>query len=144
MMCDLMLTVLSVALQEYVLVAAQREAGSNGGLRDKPGKWVVEFLVSTLIDYVPGDPTCITPATTCPASQSLNTISSIRPSWSPLIDRASTRPKAFLRSKRRSPRAGGSPRRNGRLFGRKFGRMHLVGRRGMRKRFSSGVCRIGW
>ncbi len=37
-MCDLMLTVLSVALQEYVLVAAQREAGSNGGLRDKPGK----------------------------------------------------------------------------------------------------------
>ncbi|CAD6571867.1 MAG: CAAX farnesyltransferase (FTase) subunit beta [Tremellales sp. Tagirdzhanova-0007] len=27
-----------VALQEYVLVAAQREAGSSGGLRDKPGK----------------------------------------------------------------------------------------------------------
>ncbi|KAK1922572.1 terpenoid cyclases/protein prenyltransferase alpha-alpha toroid [Papiliotrema laurentii] len=27
-----------VALQEFVLIAAQREAGSSGGLRDKPGK----------------------------------------------------------------------------------------------------------
>ena len=29
---------ISVALQEYVLVAAQREAGSSGGLQDKPGR----------------------------------------------------------------------------------------------------------
>ena len=28
----------AVALQEYVLVAAQKEAGGSGGLRDKPGK----------------------------------------------------------------------------------------------------------
>ena len=31
-------TLILVALQEFVLIAAQREAGSSGGLRDKPGK----------------------------------------------------------------------------------------------------------
>lgn len=32
------LTFLIVALQEYVLIAAQKEAGGSGGLRDKPTK----------------------------------------------------------------------------------------------------------